>query len=186
MPNFQISETRKRSDTPQPHKKIQCPTAFFFFLAKRHNKKNEKGDNHSHYLIIFLLTHPDAPDSLRAIHLVASKKNPKKEFPLLCPSAQYFVRVFSPFTKKYLNYFVSQRKGFSFLNFFQMRFRCFRISRLTGHYAHCEPQVEWVLQHKKRQDPYFLLELFVFKKKIQKRRSWTPPRKVRQKKGENI
>jgi len=36
MPNFQISETRKRSDTPQPHKKsVRLP---FFFLPKNTTK----------------------------------------------------------------------------------------------------------------------------------------------------
>jgi len=111
MPNFQISETRKRSDTPQPHKKsVRLP---FFFFAKKHNKKLKKGDNHSHYLIIFLLTHPDAPDSLRAIHPVASKKNPKKEFPLLCPSSTVFREGLFPLHKKIFKLFhVNPVQGF--------------------------------------------------------------------------
>jgi len=36
MPNFQISETRKRSDTPQPHKK--SVRLLFFFLPKNTTK----------------------------------------------------------------------------------------------------------------------------------------------------
>lgn len=108
LPNFGNPKKERHSSTPQK----KCPTAIFFF-AKKHNKKSKKGDNHSHYLIIFLLTHPDAPDSLRAIHPVASKKNPKKEFPLLCPSSTVFREGLFPLHKKIFKLFhVNPVQGF--------------------------------------------------------------------------
>jgi len=108
LPNFGNPKKERHSSTPQK----KCPTAIFFF-AKKHNKKLKKGDNHSHYLIIFLLTHPDAPDSLRAIHPVASKKNPKKEFPLLCPSSTVFREGLFPLHKKIFKLFhVNPVQGF--------------------------------------------------------------------------
>jgi len=110
LPNFGNPKKERHSSTPQK----KCPTAIFFFCQKT-QQKIEKGDNHSHYLIIFLLTHPDAPDSLRAIHLVAFKKKTQKRVASSLPLEQYFVRVFFPLHKKIFKLFHvnSSSKGFA-------------------------------------------------------------------------